>query len=922
VTAGGDARPPRTFLGRAGERALLDRLLADARAGRSAALVLRGEAGIGKTALLRYAARQAAGFRVVRVAGVEAEMELPFAGVHQLCAPMLEAGLDALPEPQRAALTVALGLAPGPPPDPFLVGLAVLGLLSAVAEARPLLCLVDDAQWLDQASARTLAFVARRLLAESAVMLLATRDPGEALVGLPELVVHGLRAADARALLAATLRGRLDERVREQLVAETRGNPLALLELPRAATPADLAGGFALPAALSLTGRLEESFLRRLAPLADEARRLLVAAAADPLGDPALLASAARRAGIDEDALDEAVSAGLLEVDTRVRFHHPLVRSAVYRDAPADERRAVHRVLGEVTDPTADPDRRAWHRALGAAGPDDGIAAELERSAGRAQARGGLAAAAAFLERSAALTRDRTLRARRLVAAARAKHLAGASDTALGLLASAEAVLTEEHELAAIGLLRAQICAAGRGSDAPALLLRAAERLAPLDARLARDTYLEAFAAAEFAAHLARGAGLADVAAEAAAAPPPPDPPAAADRLLDGLTALFTAGPAASAGTLAEALRALRREDAEDEAVFRWSWLAGRVAIALWDDETWDALTTRHVRAARATGALSALPLALSNRITLDVFAGSLPAATAHLEELRAVTAAIGAPLPPYAPVFLACWQGDEPEARLRIERAEAEAGARGEGLGLKAIGWASAVLENSLGRHEEALAAATRTRTGPGDVWLSDWSRAELILAAVRCGERRRAAAELEQLAARTRAAGTMWGLGIEARARALLSTGAEAEARYREAIDRLGRTRIRVELGRAHLHYGEWLRGEGRRLDAREQLGTAHELFARTGLAAFAERAEHELALAGQRARRRAAGPRDELTDQERQIALLARDGLSNPEIGVRLFLSPRTVEWHLRKVFAKLGIRSRRELADALGAEPVPA
>jgi DNA-binding CsgD family transcriptional regulator len=902
------------FLGRTSERALLDRLLAEARGDTSAVLVLRGDAGIGKTALLRYAARQASGFRVAQLAGVEAEAELAFAGIHQLCAPMLDR-LDVLPAPQRSALGVALGLSSGAAPDRFLVALAVLGLLSAVAEDRPLLCLVDDAHWLDHASALTLGFVARRLHAESVAMLLATREPGGQFHGLPELVVEGLRPAEARELLTAAVGWPLDHSVRDAIVAETRGNPLALSELPRGLSPAQLAGGFGLPGALSLTGRIEESFLRRLERLPDETRRLLVVAAAEPLGDPALLWSAAQRLGITEDALGAAASAGLLDVGARVRFRHPLVRSAVYSAASLGEQRAAHEALAEVTDPADDPDRRAWHRAQATAAPDAAVAADLERSADRAQGRGGLAAAAAFLERSAALTVDRPLRARRLLAAAQAQHLAGAPEAALELLATAEGSWADVLSRARVELLRAQIAAARRGSDAPVLLLRAARRLEPLDAQLARDTYLEAFAAAELAAHLARGGGPVGVANAASGAPPAPLPPRATDLLLDGLASHFTLGAARSVPILERALDALRRQDASHEQIFRWSWLAGRVAIALWDDQAWNELTTRHVRAARATGALSALPLALSNRITLDIFAGDLSAAASHLEELRAVTGALGGELPPYGPVFLACWRGREPEARERMAAAEEQALARGEGLGLKAIGWASAVLHNSLGRHEDALAAAGRTRTGPDDVWLSDWTRPELVLAAVRCGDRRRAHAALEQFAETTQAAGSDWGLGVEARLRALLAEGHEADRLYREAIERLARTRIRSELARTHLHYGEWLRREGRRLEAREQLRTAHEMLARTGLEAFAERAAGELAATGVHQPRRAAETREELTPQERQIASLAREGLSNPEIGARLFLSPRTVEWHLRKVFVKLGIRSRRELGRAL-------
>jgi DNA-binding CsgD family transcriptional regulator len=775
---------------------------------------------------------------------------------------------------------------------------------------------VDDAQWLDLASAQALGFVARRLLAESVLLLFAAREPSEELHGLPELVVEGLLDRDAHELLDSAVGGPLDERVREQIVAETRGNPLALLELPRGLSPAELAGGFGIPAALPLPGMIEESFLRRLEALPGETRLLLLLAAAEPVGDPTLLSLAAERLGLSVEAGEDAQRAGLLEVGSRVRFRHPLVRSAAYRAASRADRQRVHAALADVTDPQLDPDRRAWHRAQAAAEPDEAVAADLERSAGRAQARGGLAAAAAFLERSVRLTPDPKRRALRALTAAQAKHLAGAPDAAVGLLATAEAGPLDELGRARVDMLRAQIAfASSRGSDAPPLLLRAATRLEPLDAELARDTYLEALSAAEFAGSLAHGSGVLDVAQATRAAPPAPSAPRASDLLLDGLTTRFTQGYAAAAPMLKQALNAYRSADIPREEELRWIWLPCRTAVDLWDDEAWDVLASRHVELAREAGALAALPLALSMRMSVHTYTGGLAAASTLIEELQAATEATGTQLPPYGALLLAAWHGREPEASELIEATITDVLPRGEALGLAAAHWASAVLYNGLGRYEDALVGAEHATEHPEDLPFFNWGLVELIEAAARSGGIERAADTLERLSEMTRASGTDWALGIEARSRALLSEGDTAERLHREAIDRLSRTRMRVPLARAHLVYGEWLRRERRRLEAREHLHIAHEMFAPMGVEAFAQRAERELLATGERARKRTLETREDLTAQEIQVARLARDGLSNPEIGERLFISPRTVEYHLHKVFTKLNISSRNALDGVL-------
>ena len=900
---------------RDGERDVLDRLVDAVRAGESRVLVMRGDPGVGKTVLLNYLAERAGGCRVARATGVHSEMELAFAGLHQLCAPMLS-HLDRIPVPQRDALRTALGLAAGPPPDRFLVGLAVLSLLSEVAGDQPLICLIDDEQWLDQASEQTLGFVARRLAADPVALVFSARDPGAGLAGQPELVVEGLRADHAHALLDSALAGPLDARVRDLIVAETRGNPLALLELPRGLTPAELAGGFGLPTT-RLTSRIEDSFGRQLAALPAPTRQLLQLAAADPSGDRSLLWRAAGRLGIGVQAGVPAVDAGLVEFDGRVRFRHPLTRSAAYRSASRAERRQLHAALAEVTDSQLDPDRRAWHLAQAAPDKDEDVAAELERSAGRAQARGGVAAAAAFLERAALLTGDPARRAGRALAAAQAKVQAGASGAARDLLAMAEAGPLSDLEQARLELARARLVSAtSRGGDAPLLLLRAAGRLERIDISLARATYLDAVAAAMFAGRLASpGGSTMEVARAAAAAPPPPHRPRPPDLLLDGLAALYTQGYAAALPLLREAVAAADSSTSADEEP-HWLWLACVVASHVWDDERWELLSRRYIQLVRQIGALAELPLALDRRARPLLFAGELTAAAALLDETRTVEEATGNPSWSYGALSLAAFRGHETSAAALINSIMRDVTQRGEGYGITAAEWASAVLSNGLGHPRDAMAAAERATEYHGDMGFSKWALVELVEAAVHSGMTETAAGAYRRLTAMTGPAGTDWALGLAARSRALLSDGDVADGCYREAIDRLGRTRLRVELARAHLLYGEWLRRDNRRADARVQLRAAHEMLDTMGLTAFAERAGRELAAAGETVRQRTVDTVTALTAQEAYIARLARDGRTNAEISAQLFLSVRTVEWHLRKIFIKLGIGSRRELGTVLG------
>ncbi|HEY2296121.1 MAG TPA: AAA family ATPase [Jatrophihabitans sp.] len=901
------------LLGRGRECEELDRLLSKARGGESGVLSVIGEPGAGKSALLGYAIAKASGFHVARAAGVESEMELPFAALQQLCGPILDR-LDQLPAPQRTALEVAFGLSTGDSPSRFLVGLAVLSLLSDVGRYDPVLCVVDDAQWLDRASAEALAFVGRRLLAESVVLVIGARALDNEFSRFPELVVRGLGTSDATELLGQAVRGPLDERVREQIVAETRGNPLALLELTRGVTPAQLAGGFRLPITESLSGQIEQRFRQRLDGLPSDTRRLLLLAAAEPLGNPALLQDAARRLGIGPGAAEPAEQAGLLELDKRVTFRHPLVRSAAYWSGSVGERRTAHRALAEATDPEIDPDRRAWHRAQSASEPSEEIAAELEVSAGRAQGRGGVAAAAAFLEHAANLTPEPRQRAQRALAAAEAKQQAGAPDAALDLLAVAELGPLDELSRARLDMVRAQIAyAQNRSGVAAELLFHAAKRLEPVDLTLARASYLDALAAASFAGASAEGAGISQI-AETALAAPRPDSLLPADLLLEGVATQLTGGYRSGVPMLKQALSALVRAEVSDDEQLRCSLLAYRSAVDLWDDDSWYLLANRYVELARARGALPVLHFALNALIVAEAFAGELSRGNSLLEELHAVCDIIGSPVPPYAPLALAAWKGPEDEVLKLVEDTESEALARGETLAVSAALWSSAVLHNGLGRYDKAADAAERA-CALGDLGYADWSLAELILAAVRIGNHERAAEALQKLSARAYDSQSQWALGIEARCQALLSDETEAEKLYEEAIERLGHTRIRVEVARAHLQYGEWLRRQRRSLEARRHLRSAYEMLTRMGNDAFAECAARELAATGEHVHRPGVEAAGDLTAQEAEVCRLAADGSTNAEIAARLYLSTSTVDYHLRKSFRKLGIRSRAQLARRL-------
>ncbi len=911
-----DSAAPRgtSLLGRQSERAALDAVVAGVRAGRSQVVVVRGEAGVGKSALLDYATNSADDLRILRAVGVESEMELAFAALHQLCAPLLERARE-LPGPQRVALETVFGVRAGAAPDRFMVGLAVLSLVSRVAEDQPILCVIDDAQWLDAATAQTLGFLARRLHAEAIGLLFGAREVGDELRGLADIKVEGLHEGDARTLLRSAVGFRLDERLRDRIVAETGGNPLALLELPRGLTATQLAGGFSLQSAHGLPQRIERSFLRQADALPPDTRRLLLVAAAEPLGDPLLVWRAADQLGIQASV---AEIEGLLAIGDRVTFRHPLVRSALYGAASAPDRRAVHLALATVTDSDLDPDRRAWHLAAAASGPDEDVAVELERSAGRAQARGGFAAAAAFLRRAFALTRDPARRAERALAAAQASLHAGAFEAAAGLLSTAAAGQLDDRGRARLDLLRAEAAfAQQRGNEAPPLLLRAARNLETVDVRLARDAYLDAWSAALFAGGLATAGDLHEVSRAARSAPRPVEPARHADVLLDGLALLYTEGRGAAVPVLKQAAIAFASSDIPTEEVLRWGWLATAAAACAWDFEACLGTATRQVQLARSAGALAVLAVGVNVLGQVAAMSGDFVEATSLAAEADAVREATGTHHAPYGALVLAALRGRENELLVLIESTIATASAEGQGTAVQYAHWARSLLLNAVGRYDEARTCAELASDETPELWLSAWALAERVEAAARSGNEHDAEESLARLQAHVGVGDEAWGLGLVARSRGLLSARADAEAAYLQALEHFGSTLLRPDLARAQLVYGEWLRREGRRVDARTQLRSAYESFASIGMEAFADRARRELVATGETVRKRTAGSAtpDELTPQERQIAVLVRDGLSNTEVGARLFLSPRTVEWHLGKIFGKLAIGSRRQLRAAL-------
>ncbi|MFI1358424.1 AAA family ATPase [Streptomyces sp. NPDC020898] len=915
-TWSGDFRPVAggsctRLIGRRHEREALGALVDAVRAGESRALVVSGEPGVGKTALLDWLVDETSGVRVVRATGVQAEMDLPFAALHQLLAPTLDR-LDRLPAPQRDALRTFFGISPGKAPNRFFGGLAVLGLLADVAEEQPLICVIDDEQWLDRASAQVLAFVARRLERESVGLVFATRRPSRDLADLPQLVVEGLKDEDARALLDSVGTGPLDERIRDQVINETRGNPLALLELLHGMSPAEIAGGLGIQGgARPLSKKIEESFRRRIDPLPAELRRLLLLAAVDPVGDLTVLSRASALLGVPCETMTAALETGLIEVSPHVRFRHPLVRSALTSSSSPQEIRDAHRALAEATDPQQDPDRRAWHRALAATGPDEDVAEELEGSADRALARGGLTATAAFLEHAAILTPDPARRAQRMLTAACAKLDADAPLDALRLLEVAEAGPADALRTAQAEHLRGRIALEQqRMPEAARILLGAARLREPFDPALTREIYLEALVSAVMGDALDGANSFSAVVEAARNAPAAPEPPRAVDVLLDAWLARATKGYAVAGPMLAEALRMISGPDGDAGRRLVSGRAAVVLAMELWDAEASFTIATLQDRVARGTGALGQLRVALNVLGLGQVLAGEFASAREVIAEYCILTEATGNPYFPFPEMMLMAWRGQETRVRELAEVSRRAVPDQGNGAVMPFVGCMNAILHNGLGRHGEALVAARKVFE-QDPCGLGPFVVPELAEAAARTGDRGTVDHVLEWLSERTRTAPTDWSRGIEARLRAFLAQGSDAEGFYQESIELLGRTRIRVELARAHLLYGEWLRREKRRADAREQLSTAHDMLAAMGADAYANRARRELLATGATARKRTDDSRKELTPQEAQITRLARAGLSNAEIGARLFISARTVQYHLRKVFLKLGISARGQL-----------
>jgi DNA-binding CsgD family transcriptional regulator len=906
------------LLGRPRECAVLDDLVETVRGGSGRVLVLRGAAGVGKSALLDQLPAMATGLHVLRVVGVPSERTLAYAALHRLCGSLLDR-VEQLPAPQGAALGTAFGLRSGTPPDRLHVALAVLGLLAAAAEERPVLCVIDDVQWLDPPSVEIIAFVARRLERRPVGVVLAVRDDDmvQDLEGLPELVVPGLPTTDARALLRSVIRGPLDARVLDRIVAEAEGNPLALLELRATVPEADLAGGYG-PAASAMPQPLQESYLQRLAVLPAEVRRLLLIVAAEPTGDVLLVWRAAERLGVRLRNGHLALAADLVDLDGTARFRDPLARGVVYHAAAAEARRETHRALAEETDGERDVELWAWHLAHACDTPDAAVADELERSAALARARGGLAAAGAFLERAAALTPDPDVRATRVLAAAEAKHLAGADEAATDLLAAAEDGPLDGLRRAEADRLRGRIAfAASESGAAPGILLAAAESFARIDAPMAATVYLEALTAALLTGSHARRGSLTEVAESVLADARFSGGRTSEELLLQGLAVIATEGHRRGLPLLADALTALRADDVPSHHRLGWLWLACHAAGLAWDLESWERLSTGFARAAREAGALAVLPLALTNRAWVLINAGQLVEAASLLAEVRSMAELVPVRSMPYGAMALAAVRGDRDAALEVMDTALPGMLERGEAFGPACMRSATALLYNGLGRYEDAAVAAEQASPRPPVLWSPTWASIELVEACARLGDRARAVEALDRVVKATATSGSDWGLGLERLSRALLAEGDEAERLYAEAIERLGRTGARFRLARARLLYGEWLRRERRRRDARDELRAAHDAFSAMGAEAFSERAARELQATGVTARKRSTDTGDQLTPREAQVAALARDGLTNMEIGNQLFLSPRTVEYHLAKVFAKLSITSRNELDVALSA-----
>ena len=889
-------------------------LLAGVRNGMSSAIVLVGDAGIGKTRLLDHVAEMSADLHIVRAAGLESEARLGFAALHTLLRPFLD-GLGALPTPQYEALASAFGMVAGPPPDRYLIGMAALTLLAGAASARPLLCLIDDVHWLDLESRDALAFVGRRLGADPIGLILAGRDdppePG-AFEGITVVPVRGLSDADAHELLGVNVAGRLDPAVAARIVADTGGNPLALIESVDALSPAHLAGTAPLLEPLPVGLSLEHYFGQVIRGLPDDTRTFLVLLSATPPEDALLLWRAAGELGVPAEAADAAISAGVITHSRLVEFRHPLIRSAVYRGADAAERRRVHAALAAASDPVHSPERRAWHRAEATIGLDDEVAGELDTAAELARARGGYAERAALLAKAAQLSVAG--RGLRLVEAARAHLLLGAPAAAQAMLEQAEPFLAAGDPVLRARALHTRATTdiyLDRIGGVLTRLLAAADIVAGTDPALARSILMEGLLAALGGDHdsvAPREFGAAVLASPAVRSVDP----TSADLLLQGFALRVDGDYPRAVRLLSAALDAMGQDREVIEHGIRPATLASYAAEEAWDDVGGSEAAALAEAHERRIGALGALRFTLVVRSTWELRAGRFAAATACLDEAENLAAVVGQPLPGQSwRVELMAWSGQEARARAAADvlvRDHANGG-----LG----DWARhclALLEISLGRYSEAVACA-RVAFDNDNAGAVSRALPDLVEAAVRCGDHRTAKDALRRLEERAPLAGTPWALGLLARSRALMADDDQAEALFGESVALLGRTRVRTELARTHLLHGEWLRRRRRRADARAELRTAYEMFARMGAAAFAERTRVELMATGERAQRRTVQTEHDLTPQERRIAGLAAAGATNTEIATRLFITQSTVEYHLNKVFRKLDITSRRQLRHVL-------
>jgi DNA-binding CsgD family transcriptional regulator len=911
------ARTRTALLDREHERKVLDDLVTAVQEGLGRTVVLYGEAGMGKTRLLEHMVASAPNLRSVSIAGVEAERDLGFAGLHRLLRPFL-GRRSRLPKPQRDALGSAFGLQLETPADRFLVGLACLTLLADIAAEEGLVCVIDDAQWMDEESLGVLAFVARRLSADRIALVFGLRDreaPSGSLAGLPAIPIGGLPDHAALELLSTRVGADIDTELAQRIVVETSGCPLALLELASELSDEQLRGGRTVSEPLPIGKRLEDHFLRQVEALDDAAQTFLLVAAAETSGDASLVRRVAADMGSDGLAEDAAVASGLLDTARGIKFRHPLVRSAIYGGAPLDLRRSVHNALAANIDPGVDPDRRAQHLAGAARGPDEALANELEEAAHRAGQRGGYSAESSFLLQAAQLTPDPQRQSARLLRAAVAALNAGLPHRGEALLEQARPGLTDPllaaEAMRLDGRLRVPLA---QPPTAPGLLLAAARAFVPLDRSRARETLLEAVDAALVSQHFTVGTSLTEIAQVALATPAEgSSPQTVAGLLLDGAASLWGSSYGAAAPVLRQALGTLESDSVRPEDITSFFMLPTIVANELWDDEAYGRWVRRVEHIARDEGALLALQVSLLSLAKHATRAGRFAEAEAHYDDAVEITRAMGGFTDFYE--WLKCdlyaWRGQEAETLQTAAILTGASNAIGSAVPVELAQVALATLALSSGRYADALEAVNPILDANAPRWACQVFSLG-VEAGIRAEDHAVADHCLAQLEERAPAAGTPWGLGQLARARALAQEADNAEEFFVEAVSYFEKTSVATDLAHTHLLYGEWLRRENRRQDARSELKVAYDKFSAMGAEGFARRAQIELEATGEKVRRRSVETQSDLTAQEAQVARLAATGATNPEIAARLFISANTVDYHLRKVFRKLGITSRRQLS----------